>query len=72
LRPNLGRGFHKSVTISLSHFTVTLSSSVWGRMGLYGLGSGARYRVRTCDPYRVKIRYSLGNVTLCCNTGVAL
>ena len=72
LRGFLRRCSHKSVTLSLSHFTVTLSSSVWGRMGLYGLGSGARYRVRTCDPYRVKIRYSLGNVTLCCNTGVAL
>lgn len=29
---------HKIVTLSLSHLTVTFSSFVWGRMGLYGLG----------------------------------
>jgi hypothetical protein len=69
LRRFSGRCSHKSVTISLSHFAVTLSSSVWGRMGLYGLGEWCAVQGSNLWPLPCQDGKSVGNVTLPCNTG---
>jgi len=72
LRGVLRRCSHKSVTLSLSHFAVTLSSSVWARMGLYGLVEWCAVQGSNLWPLPCQDEESLGSVTLFCNTGLAV
>jgi hypothetical protein len=52
----------------LSHFTVTLSSSVWSRMGLHGLEEWCAMGGSNSRPLPCQDWDSVGNVTLFCNT----